>query len=141
MAITVKDTATVAAKFATRAQAAAPDYGKGVQGAGQKWLDASSRAEPNYVAGVQAAAAAGRYGKGLQKHGSTKYQTNATNLGTQRYGPGVANAQNSYASGVDPYLNVIKGLDLPARGPKGSAQNYQRSQAVAVALRKAKVGG
>lgn len=140
-AITVKDTATVAQKFVTRASAAAPDYATGVQGAGPKWLSNAAAAEPNYVQGVQAAASRGAYGKGLQKHGAQKYQDNATKLGSQRYGPGVANAQAAYARGVDPYLNVLKGLDLPKRGPKGSPQNSQRSAAVAVALNKAKVGG
>ena len=140
MAIQVKDTATVAAKFATRAAAASTDYANGVANAGPKWQAQSLAAEQNYRQGVTDAAGKGRYSAGIQKHGSTKYQKNATTLGPQRYGPGVQNAQGAYQAGVDPYLNVIKGLDLPARGPKGSPQNQARANAVAVALRKAKVG-
>jgi hypothetical protein len=140
-AISVKDTASVAAKFVQRAGAATQDYTNGVQGAGGKWSAAALASEPNYVAGVTQAAQQGRYGKGIQKRGPAKYQDNASKLGSQRYGPGVQNAQAAYTAGVDPYLNVIKGLDLPARGPKGSPQNQARANAVAVALRKAKVGG
>jgi hypothetical protein len=139
-AITVKDTASTAQKFVQRAAAAAPDYQKGVANAGPKWQANAASAEPNYVAGVQAAATRGAYGKGIAKHGSTKYQTNATNLGVQRYPTGVQNAQSAYQSGVDPYLQILKGLDLPSRGPKGAPQNMNRSALVAQALRKAKVG-
>jgi hypothetical protein len=141
VAITVKDTASTGAKFSTRAQAAAPDYTKGVQGAGPKWLDRSKASEENYKQGVTAAANRGAYGQGLAKHGSDKYQNNAVNLGSQRYPTGVANAQAAYVKGVDPYLNILRSADLPARGPKGSPQNQQRASAVATLLRKAKVGG
>ncbi len=141
VAITVKDSASSATKFVNRAAGAAQDYANGVAGAGQKWQANATAAEPNYKAGVQDAANRGAYGKGIAKHGSQKYQDNASKLGTQRYPTGVQNAQGAYQRGVDPYLQVLKGLDLPLRGPKGSPQNQNRAAAVAIALRKAKVGG
>lgn len=139
LGLTVKATSDAAAKFVSRAAAAAPDYGKAVGTAGQHWLDQTTAADGNWAAGVNAAATAGRFKSGVVKKGSTKYQTNASTLGAQRYGPGVQNAQNAYAAGVDPYLQLLKGLNLPARGPKG--QNAARANAVAVELRKKKVGG
>ena len=73
--------------------------------------------------------------------GQAKYVENATKLGTQRYPQGVQNAEGAYQRGVQPYLDTIKGLTLPPRGPKGSAQNQQRADAVAKAMRMKKVGG
>src|SRR5258708_17444907 len=49
-AIQVKDTATVAGKWSTRANNAGQDYATGVQGAGGKWIANATAAEPHYIA-------------------------------------------------------------------------------------------
>ena len=83
MAIKVKDAAASAAKFTQRAAAAAPDYAKGVQGAGNLWQQNSGAANDSYVAGVTAAANAGRYKKGVDRAGGNKYETNAAGKGAE----------------------------------------------------------
>jgi hypothetical protein len=141
MAIKVKDASTAASKFVNRSQAAAPDYQKGVAGAGQSWVTNSAAAADTYSQGVQQAVANGRYSKGVQAAGASKYETNASGKGAQRYPQGVATAGPTWQDKVTPYLQTVANLTLPPRRPKGDPANYQRSQMVADALRKKKVGG
>jgi hypothetical protein len=83
------------------------------------------------------AASKNRYGAGV-RGSAAKYQKNATTLGPQRFQAGVANAQDAMASAIAPVLQTIAGLTLPPRGVKGT--NQERSNIVATALRKMKVG-
>jgi hypothetical protein len=141
MAIKVKDASASATKFVQRAQAAATDYSNGVANAGQLWQTNAAAAQDTWGAGVQAAISAGRYSKGVNNAGAQKYQQNASGKGAQRYPQGVAQAGPTWQAKVQPYLDTIASLTLPARRPKGDPTNYQRSQMVADALRKKKVGG
>lgn len=138
--LVVKDSATAAQKFSTRAQAAAPDYANGVRGSGGRWHDAAKASEDNWKQGVTAAASRGAFGKGIDKAGASKFENNAATLGSQRYPTGVANAAPAYQKGVDPYLNALRSATLPPRGPKGSPQNQQRAAAIATLLNKLRVG-
>lgn len=138
-AIKVKDTGTIAAKFKNRAAAASQDYAAGVAGAAADWESNTAAAEANYEQGVQESIGRKAFGKGVRGAGS-KFAENAKTLGTQRYPTGVANAEQAYARGVGPFLDTIKSIALPPRGPKGSAQNQERANVVAKALRARKVG-
>ena len=137
MAIKVKDIGTVAKKFKDRASAAAGDYGNGVAGAAGEWEAKSTAAEELYKQAVVEAAGKGRYGQGV-RGSAAKYQKNATTLGPQRYTQGIGNAQDAYAQAMAPVLQTIASVNLPPRQIKG--MNGARSEAVAVALRKMKVG-
>ncbi len=138
-AIKVKDAAAAAKKFASRAQAASGDYKDGVANAGGDWEAGARAGADNYAAGVQEAIADGRFAKGVNGAGA-KYTKNATQLGPQRYQQGVANAQDAYTQGVQPYLAKLSSIQLPPKGPRGSAQNQQRANMVAMELRKQKTG-
>lgn len=137
MAIRVKDPAAAAKKFKDRASAASADYSAGVQNAGGEWEQKSAAANETYKASVAEAAAKDRYRTGVQGKGA-KYTKNATTLGPQRFQTGIANAQDAYAQAMTPVLNTIANLTLPPRGVKGT--NQERSNIVAMALRKMKVG-
>ena len=136
MAIQIKDVGTLGAKFVARAQAAVADYKAGVASPRRSQSQAAIAAKDTWAQGVQAAAANNSFAKGLNKAGDAKWQTNATNKGGVRYGPGVAAAQNDWQTGVAPYLQTIANLTLPPRGVRGSPQNIQRVAAVADALSK-----
>lgn len=140
MAIPVKDVGAIAAKFKNRAGAAGPEYSSGVATAGPSWEAGARAGESNYEQGVQEAIGRKAFGKGVSAAGASKYVENATKLGTQRYPAGIANAEGAYAKGVQPFLDTVRSLNLPPRGPKGSAQNQQRAQVVAAAMRAKKVG-
>lgn len=136
----VPTTARVAEKWARRAASASGEYQQGVEQTQKSWQGAAQAAEKNYTAGVTAAAAAGRFGKGVAKAGDAKWRRGATEKGPTRYAQGVGVAQADYASQVGPYLEIIGRTDLPMRGPVGSDTNYNRVSAIGKALRQAKVG-
>ena len=65
MAVSVKDAATSAKKFVTRAQAAGPDYTAGVSNAGAKWAANTKSSSDAWAQGVTQAAASGRFAQGV----------------------------------------------------------------------------
>lgn len=140
MAINVKDASQASQKYVQRAQAAAPDYAKGVQGAGAAWQSNSVAANDAYVTGVTQAANAGRYQKGVTAAGGSKYESRASTVGAQRFPQGVAAAGPDWSSKTAPYLQTIAALTLPPRRPKGDPGNLQRVQMITEALRKKKIG-
>ncbi len=141
MAIKIRDAAASAKKFTTNASAAQSTYGAAVANAGPSWAAATKAAADTYAQGVQQAIAQGRFANGVNQRSQDKFQTRASGVGPGRYGTGVTNAGDSWATGTQPYLNVLANLNLPARGVKGSPQNIQRVSAVADALRAKKLSG
>jgi len=73
----VPSVTAVAAKWARRAGSASAEYQEGVERTPKSWQAAASAAENNYKAGVTAAAAAGRFGKGVTKAGDAKWKRGA----------------------------------------------------------------
>jgi hypothetical protein len=140
MAVRVKPTADVVEKWSRRAAAASSDYTAGVAATPPAdWENAATAAEGTWQQALQAAIAAKRYGKGVKGSGA-KWQEKSTDLGGQRYAPGVAAGTGDYATNVAPYLQTISSLTLPPRGPTGDPRNIQRVAVIADALRKKKTG-
>lgn len=135
--VKTKDAGASATKWKTRASAASGDYTTGVQNAGGDWEARAAASNDTYKQAVTEAASKDRFLKGVQGK-AAKYTKNATTLGPQRFQAGVANAQDGYAQAMGPVLQTIASVNLPPRGVKGT--NQGRSDAMAVALRKMKVG-
>ena len=131
----VPSVSKVAAKWARRAGSAGQEYSEGVSSTPRSWAAASTAAEKNYVAGVNAAASAGRFGKGVARVGDAKWKKGAMEKGPARFAQGVAVAESDYASQVGPFLEAIGRVNLPERGPTGSEGNYGRTAAIGKALR------
>lgn len=140
MAIRVKDTASIAAKFKARAGAAQGDYKSGVEGAGADWQSRTLASKDAYAQGVQAAIGRDAFSKGVNDSGAARYQKRAAELGPGRYQAGVASAQEDYSRGVAPYLDAIRNMELPPRGPRRSPANMNRANAVAARLAAIKEG-
>jgi hypothetical protein len=139
-AIRVKDTASLAKKFVTRASGAAGDYKSGVEASGQDW-EANARAgADNYAAGVTQAIGDKRFERGIANAGAAKFTSRAGTLGAQRFPSGVQASEGDWSKGVNPYLDAIKSMDLPPRRPKGDPGNQARANAVAARLRQVKLG-
>jgi hypothetical protein len=140
MAIELKDTATIARKFVQRAGAAGAEYTAGVTGKGGKWATNTAAGGDNYEQGVTAAIGRKAFQKGVSAAGPAKFEQKASTIGATRYPQGVAGAEAAFTQGFEKYANVLKGVALPPRAPKGSPQNLQRVAAVADALHRAKTG-
>jgi hypothetical protein len=139
MAIRVKDTNALAKKFVQRAGAAAGDYKAGVEATGQDWESGARAGAENFKQAVVEAANAGRFEKGIAKAGAAKFVQRASTLGAQRYPSGVGAAEGDWTRGSQPYLEAIRGMDLPPRRPKGDPANAARANFVAQRLRAIKV--
>lgn len=130
----VKSVARASEKWERQSAAATPEYLTGVADPKTDWATATAAAEKNYVAGVQAAAARGAFGKGVKRAGTSKWQENAINKGGIRWAAGIAISKPAYEEGFAPYRAVIEATNLPPRGPVGDPANIARVAAMAKAL-------
>jgi len=136
-AIRIRDTGALATKYAQRAGAATGDYTAGIQAGGPDWENNTRTSNDAWKQGVSDAVAKDRFVKGVSGS-QQKYLDNATKLGPQRYQQGVGNAKDAWATGTQPYLDLLKGLALPPPGPRRSPQNQARASMVAQELGKKK---
>lgn len=137
-AIRIKDTGSLAKKFVQRAGAAQADYKDGVAASGADWEAGARAGADNYKLAVVEAANQGRFEKGIAAAGAAKFTARATTLGAQRFASGVQAAEQEWAKGTAPFLDALKGLELPPRRPRG--QNAARADAVAQRLHQMRVG-
>ena len=140
MAIQMKDVGTIAAKFASRAAAASPEYKSGVDSTTADWAALTAAAQPNYEAGVADAISRKAFGKGVTAAGTAKWKDKASNIGAARYGQGVSGAAPAYQAGFAKSAQILTSLALPPRAPRGSPANIERVRAVADALHRGKTG-
>lgn len=134
----IRSAAEIAEKYTRVTPTRTPDYEAGVKAPLKDWEAGAKAAEPAYKEGVMKAATEGRYGKGVAKVKTAKWQRKAVEVGTARYGPGVSAAGPDYQVGFEPYQRVIAGTTLPPRYPKGDPRNIERVRTIATALRAAK---
>jgi hypothetical protein len=135
----VKSPAESAAKWSERASSASGDYIEGVQNPKNDWKQSTIAAAETWKLGTQKAMSEGRFAKGVNKAGSQKQIDNSISKGARRFGEGVAIAQNDYADGVAPFLDIIERTQLPPRGPKGDPKNIDRVAKIAAALHQGKL--
>lgn len=135
----IKPLSKVSEKWKRVAQVSQAEYEDGVKNPRTDWATATKAAEGAYKKGVTEAAAAGRFGKGVDKAGTSKWQTNAINKGPSRWSNGISLSTSNYEDGFKPYHDTIASLNLPPRGPKGDPANIARVSAVAKALHDKKI--
>jgi hypothetical protein len=141
MAINIKPVASIVAKYVQNAGAAGQSYKDGVNNPKQDWATATGAADQTWASGVQAAVGNGSFKKGVTAAGSQKWQSRANTVGALRYPQGIQAGQQNYQTKITNVLNVLQGLNLPPRFPKGDPGNINRVAAVDTALRQAKLNG
>ena len=134
----VRDTATLAEKWARRAGAAAPDYEAGVRNPKNDWQQATLSARDAWRQGIQQAIQENRWETAIRATPTQEWQRKAAEKGPQRYAQGVQLARDEWARAWDPYRQVIEGVQLPPRGPRGDPNNIQRVAKIAQALHDAR---
>lgn len=137
--VEVKPLEDVVRKWKTRAAVAQPDFTSGVSRA-VDWQGKATAAAPAWGTGVTAAVAANSYAKGVAKVSTEEWKKKSIEKGAPRFASGVAAAEGDFRKGISDVLSTIAGVTLPARGPKGSAGNYERVRAIGDALHAKKVG-
>jgi len=130
MAIAVKSLADTQKKWTDVTPTRQQEYAANTPAAAQKWEQASIASAPNYQASVSAANIGARQSAGIRKAGAGKFARKVSQVGANRFGPGVQAAGGDYAAAFSPYLQAIASVDLPQRRPRGDPSNYMRVQRV-----------
>ena len=120
----------ISKKWATVTPGRSGDYREGIENPRRDWEAATAGSEDAYQAGVTQAIAEKRFGKGVRKAGTEKWQRNAIEKGTQRWGPGVAMAETAYAQGFGPIRDAIERVTLPPRFAKRDPRNLNRVKVI-----------
>jgi hypothetical protein len=131
----------VAAKWRRRVEGASDDFRQGVQQKGGRWAQAADAASGSFKTAVSAADIESRFKAGIAKAGQAKYLRRATTVGPDRYAQAAPVAEPDFSAGVGPFLQAIASVDLPPRGPRGAAQNYNRVKPIGDALARLRTGG
>lgn len=139
MAIKVKDATMSAQKYVTNTAAAVNAYKAGVQSPKQSQSAAAIAAIPTWQQAVSSPQAAAAMKSGLTKASDAAWVAGALNKGAARYPEGTRIAAPKWQQNVQPYLQTIASFNLPPKGIKGAAQNWQRSQALGQQLHNQKV--
>lgn len=139
MAIKVKDAGASAAKYVTNTANAVNAYKAGIQSPKQSQSSAAAAAVSTWQQAVSSTSAAKAFVSGLTKAGDAAWSAGALSKGAARYPQGTQLAAPKWQTNVQPYLQLIASTNLPPRGIRGAAQNWQRSQALGQALHAAKV--
>jgi len=136
MAIKVKPLADVVKKWVDVTPARSAYYESEASIAGADWEKGATAAATAYKAGVTAPNIEKMFTGGIKRAGAAKYERKVKAVGVSRFGPGVIAAEADFNTGVAPTLDVIRGITLAPRAPRGSLANYARVQAIGVELNK-----
>lgn len=101
-------------------------YTSGIEVTTKDWKAETLKADAAWKQGTADAAAKGLFAKGVGKVASEEWKSAALTKGGPRWGPGITAGVEKYVREVTPFLNAIKAITLPPRGPRGASQNYER---------------
>lgn len=130
----IRSVEEIARKWASVTPMRSADYEAGVKNPKKDWAAATGAAETAYEEGVRGAIASKRFGKGVKKVGTVKWQAKAATKGTRNWGPGVAEAEGEFGMGFRPYQAAISKVKLSPRYAKRDPRNLKRVEDVVKAL-------
>ena len=137
--VSIRSAREIAEKWSSVTPTRTSFYEAGVRSPKKDWARATSQSESTYKEAVTRAAAEGRFGKGVQKAGTEKWQRKAIDVGAGRWGPGVSVAGPDFEAGFAPYRDAIEKVSLKPRFPKGDPRNYERVKQIGDALHSLKI--
>lgn len=137
--VQIADIRDIAAKWKRVTAARQLDYKQGVLNPRRDWATATEEAKELWALGIQEAIANDRFGRGVLRAGTRKWQTNTLEKGPARWSQGVNLALDAYAQGFGPYRDAIESIVLPPRGTRGSPENILRVTAITETLHALKV--
>lgn len=115
------------------------DYKLGIQNPRRDWADETAAAADTWKQGVDKAAAAGLFEKGVVEAGTKKWQDKALKVGPGRFAEGVYIAGPDYERGFAKYREAIQRVDLGPRFPRRDPRNLERVKRIVDALVAAKL--
>ena len=137
----IRATDVIARKWATVTPQRSADYEEGIKNPVRDWATNAKAASDSWKAGVQSAVQRDAFAKGVTAAGTAKWLKGALEKGVARWGPGVALAEDDYASGFGPFRDAIARTNLPPRFPRRDPRNLERVKVIVEALRAQKERG
>lgn len=137
--VAIRSSRDIAEKWSTVTPTRSGFYESGVRAPKKDWARATHASESTYKEAVTRAANEGRFGKGVQKAGTEKWQRKAIEVGAGRWGPGVSVAAPDFEAGFSPFRDAIEKVVLKPRYPKGDPRNYDRVKQIGDALHSLKI--
>lgn len=134
MAIKVKSAQEAADKWASQTPGRQAYYQSGAIAAGSDWENNTVAAKGNFQTAVTAGNIGNLFAGGVKKAGAAKYTRKIQEVGGPRFASGISAGKPDYQTGIEPMLQTIAGITLPARAPRGSEANLARVRAIATAL-------
>jgi hypothetical protein len=133
--------ADIASKWKTRAAGATQDFENGAKNPRRDQKQASLAGEENFARAMQTVITTQRRANGVRRQSDRAWIDGIVNKGKRRYAEGVAAASDKFQAGIAPFLSAIEVAmeELPARGPKGSPENYDRSRLIGETLHEVKL--
>lgn len=133
MAKPVPTASEVAKKWVKRAEIAGDDLVAGAKSA--TWKAEAVAGEGNFKTAMQEVISKERRKKGIERSSDDVWR-GGIEKNKDRFGEGVRQSENEMAQGMEPVLNDIKAElpNLPKRGTKGSAVNFERSKSLGMKL-------
>ena len=140
MAIKVKPMSTIVEHWKAGAQQGSADYVLNTVAAAGDYGMKTAAAGAAWKSGVNGPGADTRFVNNVRSKGQAKFARKVQAVGATRYSEGVNTAAQDYQDGFGPYVQVLTGLTLPARGPRGSPGNKAIAGFVSDALHNRRIG-
>ncbi len=134
MPIAIKDVSTLQAKYLSRGSSAVNEYKAGINTPKNPQSASAIAAADRWQQTLAAPETKTRFIANLRKAGDAGWQAGALGKGANNYPAGITRGAPKWGLNVQPYLQVIAGLSLPAKGVRGNSANIARVAAVADAL-------
>jgi len=126
----VKTLADTVKRWVTEAPKRAEYYKLYTPAAAEFWEEKAVLAAPTYKAAVTAIDIDKRFAGGIRRVGAKKFKNKVERVGIDRYGPGIAAAEDYYKTGIDPFLKRLTEIDVPERKPRGDPANLKRVEVI-----------
>lgn len=121
--MSVPDAATVAAKWKDVTPERATFYETNAPAAAEDWEAETLAAKGNFKAAVSDPKIGDKFAGGV-KGKAGKFRRKITDVGVDRFGPGVEAAEQDMSAGIAPFLAKIAATTISDRKPRGTASNY-----------------
>ena len=115
-------------------------YKDGVENPRAPWKESTLAAADLHTTATQDALSRGAFAKGVNDTPAEKQKNRAAQFGPSRYTQGTGGATEEFGRGFGPYREVIAGVELRPKGPKGSPENYDNVKLIGDALHTRKIG-
>lgn len=133
-ALKVKPIEQSASKWNENASRAGEEFATNAAAAAEEWARNTSASVDTYGSAISAPGIKERFRRGVARAGAQKFARKISEVGRDRYGPGISAARDDYKTGAEPYFSTLQSITLDPRKPRGDPANYRRVEQIGKSL-------